>query len=297
MKKYSKILKTSFVLFVVGILIVIITVFLAGGVYSFTFGNNGFNIYKSNFNTVSQSNLSNTGNVALDKFSSVDITSVNEDINFIPSNEYRIEYEIDEIYNLQKCTVENGELIFRYAIPKNQLHINSGFNLTIGPSAYTSGTINIYYNSNDNDNIFDDITLNCVSSQIDFGDVSFVDKLNINTVSNDVYIADVEFNEISLNMVSGDIEVNSNFNSCNINTTSGDVDIINLSDTIEEIEINSISSDINITLPSDNVAIDFTTVSGKGYINGEKFTKEYNSDNSNTDIDVSTVSGEFNFYY
>lgn len=263
MKKYNKILKISGIMFLIGVVIVIITVYIAGGFYSYSLNSNGFNIYLSEFNST------NVENILLDEFDSVNIWSVSDEIKFIPANEFRIEYNLDDRFYITKCEVRGKTLNFEYSMPKHFF----GFNPSV-----SEGFINIYYDESINDGNFDEIKINSIQSNIDFSNINSVDEIDINSVSNDIEI-DVVFSDLVVNMVSGDVEV------------------INLGDNVKKINIKTVSGDVDVTLKDNNVDIKIETLSGKNYQNGDEFKKEYKALNGKVDISVNSVSGDFNFNY
>ncbi len=264
MKKYSKILKISGILFLVGVVIVMITVSIAGGVYSFSINSNGLNLYHS---AISSTNLDNFNSVVVGEFDSVSIVSVSDEINFIPSNEFRVEYSLDDRFNVTKCEVKGKTLVFEYNMP-NQLF---GFNPSV-----TSGYINIYYDQSINNGEFDDINIHSVKSDVDFSKINSVGKIKIDCISNDIKI-DVDFEDLA------------------IHTISSDIDVINLGENVKRISITTISSDANVTLKDDNVEILVETVSGKSYQNGQSFKEQYIGLDGKVHISVTSVSGDFEF--
>lgn len=269
MKKYSKILKLSLILFGVGLAIVLITFAITGELYSFSINSRGFNIHSSNFSNANNPAYYTTNNVALEQFDSVNIVSMSEEIRFIPSNEFRIEYSIDDRFTVEKCYVKNGTLEFYFSTPNNSFGVVPN---------YSSGYINIYYDQSINNGEFDEFEIVMAFSSIDFAGVNKVNKLEMSSASQDLYI-DFEFNQAEINIAAGNI------------------DIINLGDDVKKIEVILASGDINLTLKDNDVDIEFTTMTGKGYQNGVEFKGRYKGLNGKTNIEVTSFTGDLNFYY
>lgn len=266
MKKYSKLLFVSFLMFGLGIIVVLVSASIAGGFYSFSLNSNGFNLYSTNPAYVSGYN---SGSVILDEFDSVKILSVSENIRFIPSNEFRIEYDIDTRFIMKECQVKNGTLIFDYRTPAN----NFGFS-----SSYARGDIDIYYDQAVTNDKFNDFEITALSSYIDFGGIKGVNNLDISSLSQDIVI-DFEFNQVY------------------INTITGNIDITCLGENPSKIDVNMVSGYTNITLSDNNVDINHISLSGKSYINGEQFNHEYRNLDGKTNISANSIAGELNVYY
>lgn len=147
---------------------------------------------------------------------------------------------------------------------------------------------------NKDDLIKRNIKVNTVSSDVNVGFVDFND-IDINTVSGDVNISMLSCPKVIINTVSGDVKVvELKSNDIDINTVSGEIDFNTLSDptssiiggkyilSVDKVVINTISGDTKIQ--GYNIAnLDFDSTSGDlEYC----FYGDYNFS-----IDINTVSG------
>lgn len=260
MQKYNKILKNLGKTFLVGVVIIIIASIVGKFVYS-------EEDYISNVNDISRGNYQNS--ILVDNFDSVNIISSHARISFIPSNEFRVEYDLDYKVEVTICEVQDGTLNLKYETQEQFL----GFD-----SKVQKGYIEIYYDESINNGELEEININTISSEIYFSKVNYVDKINVDIVSNDVLI-------------------NTNFKDLTVNAVNGKVSINNVGDNVDKINIKSESGDVYINNQDDNVDIKFNTVTGKAYHNGQEFKKEYFGLKGEVDILIDTVYSDFYFNY
>lgn len=164
--------------------------------------------------------------------------------------------------------------------------------------ARTEGTeLKIYFNQNTGnthnsngkdlqiqipkDMTFPEIDIECASAQI-----------NVNGI-----IAD----KIELHSISGEINATGEFASLDVETTSGTAQVTNTAALIRQIDANTVSGNITVTIPQsiDGFYLEYETVSGE--INTDFNTQSSGSSrrgilnygNSSTKIEAETVSGDF----
>lgn len=256
MKKYSKLLVIASISLVVGVIILLLIVLITGGMY-------GFDIFNSNS---SVANGSNSRNVVLNEFDSVKISSVNENIKFIPSNEFRIEYNLDNRFNVGNCQVNGKTLVFDYQTPN--------YKFGYIPS-YAQGYINIYYDQFVTNGEFNTIELDMILSTVDFGGFNYVNKLDLSVVSQNIF-ANFDLNQAYINIVSGNINISS------------------LGENPSKIDIDTVSGNININLSENDVDVQFNSLVGKSYVNGVEFKSNYRTLDGKTNIEIDSVTGDFN---
>lgn len=131
------------------------------------------------------------------------------------------------------------------------------------------------------DMTFPEIDIECASAQI-----------NVNGI-----IAD----KIELHSISGEINATGEFASLDIETTSGTAQVTNTAALIRQIDANTVSGNITVTIPQsiDGFYLEYETVSGE--VNTDFNTQSSGSSrrgilnygNSSTKIEAETVSGDF----
>lgn len=131
------------------------------------------------------------------------------------------------------------------------------------------------------DMTFPEIDIECASAQI-----------NVNGI-----IAD----KIELHSISGEINATGEFASLDVETTSGTAQITNTAALIRQIDANTVSGNITVTIPQsiDGFYLEYETVSGE--VNTDFNTQSggssrrgiLNYGNSSTKIEAETVSGDF----
>lgn len=131
------------------------------------------------------------------------------------------------------------------------------------------------------DMTFPEIDIECASSQI-----------NVNGI-----IAD----KIELHSISGEINATGEFASLDVETTSGTAQVTNTAALIRQIDANTVSGNITVTIPQsiDGFYLEYETVSGE--VNTDFNTQSSGSSrrgilnygNSSTKIEAETVSGDF----
>lgn len=131
------------------------------------------------------------------------------------------------------------------------------------------------------DMTFPEIDIECASAQI-----------NVNGI-----IAD----KIELHSISGEINATGEFASLDVETTSGTAQITNTAALIRQIDANTVSGNITVTIPQsiDGFYLEYETVSGE--VNTDFNTQSSGSSrrgilnygNSSTKIEAETVSGDF----
>lgn len=131
------------------------------------------------------------------------------------------------------------------------------------------------------DMTFPEIDIECASAQI-----------NVNGI-----IAD----KIELHSISGEINATGEFASLDVETTSGTAQVTNTAALIRQIDANTVSGNITVTIPQniDGFYLEYETVSGE--VNTDFNTQSSGSSrrgilnygNSSTKIEAETVSGDF----
>ena len=131
------------------------------------------------------------------------------------------------------------------------------------------------------DMTFPEIDIECASAQI-----------NVNGI-----IAD----KIELHSISGEINATGEFASLDVETTSGTAQVTNTAALIRQIDANTVSGNITVTIPQsiDGFYLEYKTVSGE--VNTDFNTQSSGSSrrgilnygNSSTKIEAETVSGDF----
>lgn len=131
------------------------------------------------------------------------------------------------------------------------------------------------------DMTFPEIDIECASAQI-----------NVNGI-----IAD----KIELHSISGEISATGEFASLDVETTSGTAQVTNTAALIRQIDANTVSGNITVTIPQsiDGFYLEYETVSGE--VNTDFNTQSSGSSrrgilnygNSSTKIEAETVSGDF----
>ena len=128
---------------------------------------------------------------------------------------------------------------------------------------------------------FPEIDIECASAQI-----------NVNGI-----IAD----KIELHSISGEINATGEFAFLDVETTSGTAQVTNTAALIRQIDANTVSGNITVTIPQsiDGFYLEYETVSGE--VNTDFNTQSSGSSrrgilnygNSSTKIEAETVSGDF----
>lgn len=138
------------------------------------------------------------------------------------------------------------------------------------------------------------IQINNVSSDININNVQIKD-LEIDNVSGDIQVEKSKINEIGITNVSGEIIILDNeINSIEIETTSGNIGL-SFAKMPHELDLSSISANITIYIESiDSISVEFSTISGNFKSNLEYTTKGdtyiFNGSKEN-EYDVDTISG------
>ncbi len=124
--------------------------------------------------------------------------------------------------------------------------------------------------------------------------------IEVNTVSASVYVnaPDMELNEMSVNTVSGNVEINSIIrDELSVATVSGDVSV-KTSDSVNPSEIETVSGNVKLELPSDtSFVVEYNTVSGniesdfQTTQKGNQLIHSAGVGSTTTYIEVDTVSG------
>lgn len=263
------------------------------------------NSKKSNINTSKSENMTGISNVVVE-------TSF-VDVNFIPDERS----DVKIIYNgkiKSNCvpelkTKKSGNTLYIYA--KNDNKIKS-FNVNYSdlkldiyiPKSY-SDDINIASTSGDIDISkmkFNDLILGTVSGDIELNDL-ILKSLVANTTSGDLDSINVSSDKLVFNSTSGDIEVGNACEDIQVNTISGDIDV-SYKDYNNDISANTVSGDIKLILPkksefqldaktvSGDLRCDFPiTVQGK-----QKNSLEGTVGSGKNKINIGTNSGDLNIY-
>lgn len=131
------------------------------------------------------------------------------------------------------------------------------------------------------DMTFPEIDIECASAQI-----------NVNGIITD---------KIELHSISGEINATGEFASLDVETTSGTAQVTNTAALIRQIDANTVSGNITVTIPQsiDGFYLEYETVSGE--VNTDFNTQSggssrrgiLNYGNSSTKIEAETVSGDF----
>lgn len=235
------------------------------------------------------------------------------DVNFIPDD--RSDIKINYIGKIKSNSIpelktkKSGKTLYIYA--KNDNKIKS-FNVKYSdlkldiyiPKNY-SNSINITTTSGDLDISkmkFNDLILGTVSGDIKLNDL-ILKNLVANTTSGDLDSINVSSDKLVFNSTSGDIEVGNACEDIQVNTISGDIDV-SYKDYNNDISANTVSGDIKLILPkksefqldaktvSGDLRCDFPiTVQGK-----QKNSLEGTVGSGKNKINIGTTSGDLNIY-
>lgn len=126
-------------------------------------------------------------------------------------------------------------------------------------------------------------------------------EYDIESASAKITVEGIVADKIELHSVSGEISAVGEFASLDIETTSGNAQVTNTAALIRQIDANTVSGSINVTIPqsTDGFYMEYETVSGE--VNTDFNTQSSGSSrhgilnygNSSTKIEVETVSGDF----
>ena len=124
--------------------------------------------------------------------------------------------------------------------------------------------------------------------------------IEVNTVSASVYMdtPDLELDDLSVNTVSGKIEINSVVkDELSLNTVSGNISV-STSENLSDCEIDTVSGNVSVELTNDSsFVVEFNTVSGgvesdfQATQNGNQLIHSAGFGSTTTHIEVNTVSG------
>ena len=225
----------------------------------------------------------------VDEIETIEIRSVNSDINIINTEEDSIRVVIYDVKNKRiEVTDRNGRLVIR-----NQ-HRTFCFIFCINTS-HRNSRINVYVP----EEFQGSISINTVSGDVDIENFVMND-VNVRTVSGDITIKEV--NEADLYTVSGDIRINS-VDQLNMRSVSGNLTVLNVFDylivqtTSGNVAITDayLLNDSSIRTVSGTVLIDaLNEVTVNARSTSGRVSIFENTRNSDIELDISTVSGNIN---
>lgn len=120
-------------------------------------------------------------------------------------------------------------------------------------------------------------------------------ELNLQTASGDVYVPDINLNNLNIRTISGDIGM-VNALKAKLETTSGDIDVNNVNDlTVKtvsgEVNVNQIKRSCEIKTTSGDVEIELLEITNNSKISTVSGDVEINS-NAGSYVKTETISGE-----
>lgn len=126
-------------------------------------------------------------------------------------------------------------------------------------------------------------------------------ELEISTTSANINIGSVNADSLDVTTVSGEIIANGEYTAMDIETTSGNAQVTSSAALIRQIDANSTSGNITVTVPQniDGFFMEYETISGDisndfgAQANGSSLRGTANYGNSSMQIEVETVSGNF----
>ncbi|MEG0894991.1 MAG: DUF4097 family beta strand repeat-containing protein, partial [Oscillospiraceae bacterium] len=190
-------------------------------------------------------------NVDIGEFNSFDISLVAEDVEFIKSDEFKL--EINDFKDEKDKTIQysnnNGKLVV-----KRKSNVKIGFNFNFNS---TLTYLKVYYKDDIN---FDNSLVSTISGNININNLN-VDNLNISSTSGDIIAENIKCNDLSINTISGNTKFSKiNSNKSDFNTTSGDISISDCN--ANELKASSISGNVTLTNNKINDTITTNTTSG-----------------------------------
>lgn len=289
---------------------VILVVFLVGVLYNGINGNKFFSLKSINISNLGYSyEDSEKYSVAEETIKASDINEL--DINWTAGNVNIILNDKDEVefYEESTKTLQDDEKL-RYYISNGELKIHymkSGIKFKLNNNTLRK-TLTIKVPKN-----LTDININVVSANIDIKDIN-VKTLDVDNVSGDITLANTIATVLSINNVSGTIEANGNINKFEVDTISGKASLTGSVEEVEvdttsgsihinsnicpnEIDINSISGTINITIPDNYGFIaKYNTVSGDFNCDFQASSSKNKAvyKNGNSEFEFNTTSGDIN---
>ncbi len=253
------------------------------------FDNASYNIFRGSFSLVSGFSYSNSerytaGNKTYtDEIKNIDIEWAAGDITLKVHDGDEI--IIEESGNIQKesdklrSLIDNGTLYIKYAASGVRFFGNSF------PSKSLTVTIPRKYASS-----MHDIEVDAASASVGVELGITCRKLSLECASGDIN-ADIIADEVELHAVSGKLTLKGEADLIEIEGVSGKADI-ELSCTPESIEVNTVSGDIDICLPSDSSFVaEMDSLSGNMQLNGKNVGKYCKEGDGASQFDFESVSG------
>ncbi len=226
-----------------------------------------------------------------DSIENIDISEVSHDIRIEKSSDDKITVEYwDNDAMTHEVKTDNNTLTISY---KNSDHwydyINVGFNFTESIDETDHDTV-IYLP----EGVYNDLTINAVSSDISIPDGYTFSDVSFNTVSGEISCASESTGNVKVNTTSGNLnEMYINGISAEINTVSGDV-TLSESSLSGSVVIDTTSGKITLT----NITVgacDINTTSGDIVMNN--YSADRTTVNTTSGDITASVSGTYNIDY
>jgi len=312
---------------VLALALIIIGAALAG--IGYAAGANGYVVWDRGFKVMKYTDaddyfeISQTGLTGVE---SLDISTVYEDIKFVPGDEWGFTiktYASDPSWNF-----DNG--LLKINLKNKRAILNRLFHIIPFVSSskdYSSLTVTYPRSGAE----LNDVKIATTSGNIAFSMSISTKNLSFNTVSGDITTSDIKSEYVSVRTISGNMKISSLLaGTFKFDSTSGDVDVdaiqvqnLHLETTsgnsrffgdIESGSLNSISGDMyidgkygggmidttsgNVFIFTDYGADEFSgsirTISGDIDVDGKKGSKNWNFSGSGRNMNISTTSGNIN---
>ncbi len=184
--------------------------------------------------------------------------------------------------------LSNGKLILQYSQPKKVLWFSVGYTSERQKDLVITVPRDWYGGKFEIDSVLSRIDVSQISAQ----------KMELDTVSGTCAIRNCTLNELSIDTVSGNVDFSGKLNILNCDTVSADCTAI-LTDKPRQIEMDSVSGDLSLTLPADTgFTVELDSVSGSLSSDFSTTTKgdRYYCGDGSCKIDADTVSGDIQIY-